>query len=223
MQNNIIISILRKIKYFFFLHPTIVANNIKALHLKKYAVIDTSTIINNLNLDVRNPLENKQYLSIGSDCMINANVIFESQKGEVIIGNRVFLGGCTIISRSRVEFENDIFVAWGTYFYDHDSHSLDYRERRKDILNQLGDYHTNKPNFIYSKNWEVVNSKPIKICSDAWIGMNVIILKGVTIGEGAIVGAGSVVTKDVPAWTVVAGNPAKVVKEVPLELRKSKK
>ena len=42
--------------------------------------------------------------------------------------------------------------------------------------------------------------------------MNCIILKGVTIGEGAIVGAGSVVTKDVPAWTVVAGNPAKVVK-----------
>jgi galactoside O-acetyltransferase len=42
--------------------------------------------------------------------------------------------------------------------------------------------------------------------------MNVIILKGVTIGEGAIVGAGSVVTKDVPAWSVAAGNPAKVVK-----------
>ena len=42
--------------------------------------------------------------------------------------------------------------------------------------------------------------------------MDCIILKGVTIGEGAIVGAGSVVTKDVPAWTVVAGNPAKVVK-----------
>ena len=44
--------------------------------------------------------------------------------------------------------------------------------------------------------------------------MNCIILKGVTIGEGAIVGAGSVVTKDVPAWTVVAGNPAKIVKKL---------
>ena len=46
------------------------------------------------------------------------------------------------------------------------------------------------------------------------IGMNCIILKGVTIGEGAIVGAGSVVTKDVPAWTVVAGNPAIFVKKI---------
>ena len=57
-----------------------------------------------------------------------------------------------------------------------------------------------------------MNSKPIKICNDAWIGMNVIVLKGVTIGEGAIVGAGSVVTKDVPAWSVVAGNPACIIK-----------
>lgn len=84
-------------------------------------------------------------------------------------------------------------------------------ERRKDIDDELADLRS-KQNMIAHKNWDVVKSKPIKICDDAWIGMNCIILKGVTIGEGAIVGAGSVVTKDVPAWTVVAGNPAKVVK-----------
>ncbi|MBK8021791.1 MAG: hypothetical protein IPK19_10285 [Chloroflexi bacterium] len=54
---------------------------------------------------------------------------------------------------------------------------------------------------------------PIRICDKAWIGFNAVILKGVTIGEGAIVGAGSVVTKDVPAWTVVAGNPARIIRE----------
>jgi acetyltransferase-like isoleucine patch superfamily enzyme len=48
-----------------------------------------------------------------------------------------------------------------------------------------------------------------------WIGANVIILKGVTIGEGAIVGAGSVVTKDVPPYTIVAGNPARIIREIP--------
>jgi galactoside O-acetyltransferase len=48
----------------------------------------------------------------------------------------------------------------------------------------------------------------------------VVVLKGVTIGEGAIVGARSVVTKDVPPWTIAAGNPARVVKEIPFELRK---
>ncbi|MHC0443739.1 hypothetical protein ACWA1B_23775, partial [Flavobacterium sp. 3-210] len=76
--------------------------------------------------------------------------------------------------------------------YDHDSHSLDYRERQKDIEQQILDFRSGK-NFITNKNWEVVNSKPILIKSYAWIGMNCIILKGVTIGEGAIVGAGSVV------------------------------
>ncbi|MCB0501084.1 MAG: hypothetical protein KDD32_00210 [Bacteroidetes bacterium] len=48
----------------------------------------------------------------------------------------------------------------------------------------------------------------------AWIGFNVIILKGVTIGEGAVVGAGSVVTKDVPDYTIVVGNPAKLIKKL---------
>ena len=69
--------------------------------------------------------------------------------------------------------------------------------------------------FIENKNWSTVNSKPIKICSNAWIGMNCHILKGVTVGEGAIVGAGSVVTKDVAPWTIVAGNPANYIKDAP--------
>lgn len=55
--------------------------------------------------------------------------------------------------------------------------------------------------------------KPIIICDDVWIGTGSIILPGVTIGKGSIVGAGSVVTKNVPAYSVVAGNPAKVIKQ----------
>ena len=77
--------------------------------------------------------------------------------------------------------------------------------------NELSDIFTGQ-NLISHKNWDVINSKPITICDDVWIGMNVTILKGVTIGEGAVIGACSVVTKEVPAWSVVAGNPAKVIK-----------
>ncbi|MDE6498662.1 MAG: hypothetical protein K2L21_08380 [Muribaculaceae bacterium] len=108
---------------------------------------------------------------------------------------------------------SNVTIAWGCTIYDHDSHSVDFEERRRDIDDELRDIR-NGVNFIANKNWEVVRSKPIRIEDDAWIGMNCIILKGVTIGEGAIVGAGSVVTRDVPAWTVVAGNPARVVKEI---------
>lgn len=53
---------------------------------------------------------------------------------------------------------------------------------------------------------------PVHICKHAWIGMNATIMKGVTIGEYAIVGAGAIVTKDVPPYAVVAGVPAKVIK-----------
>lgn len=55
--------------------------------------------------------------------------------------------------------------------------------------------------------------KPVNIEDNVWIGCNCLIMKGVTIGEGAVVAAGSVVTKDVPPKTVVGGNPAKVIKE----------
>lgn len=66
---------------------------------------------------------------------------------------------------------------------------------------------------IVNKDWDNVITKEITICKKAWIGMNVIILKGVTIGEGAVVAAGSVVTKDVPPYRVVGGNPAQIIKQ----------
>lgn len=57
----------------------------------------------------------------------------------------------------------------------------------------------------------------ITICDDVWIGAGAIILNGITIGKGAIVGAGSVVTKNVEPYTIVAGNPAKQIKKVEIE------
>jgi galactoside O-acetyltransferase len=166
----------------------------------------------NFDITVINP-EARKYVTIGNDNMLDCRIFFESGAGKVNIGDRVCIGGSTIICRTKIEFGNDIFVAWGVYFYDHDSHSLNFESRKQDIIQQLKDYR-NGDSFIKNKHWDVVNSEPIKICDNVWIGMNVIILKGVTIGEGAIVGAGSVVTRDVPAWTLVAGNPARFIKEL---------
>jgi len=170
-------------------------------------------------INLNNPQAKKIYLEVGNDTILDCQITFESQKGKVIVGNNSFVGGSHLICRNKIVIENNVFIAWGGYVYDHDSHSLDYRDREEDIVQQLRDYRLGQ-NFIVNKNWDVVNSMPILIKSNAWIGMNCIILKGVTIGEGAIVGAGSVVTKDVPDWTVVGGNPAKIIKVLPENLRR---
>ena len=65
-----------------------------------------------------------------------------------------------------------------------------------------------------NKDWSNVKSKPIKICDKVWIGFNAIVLKGVTIGNGAIIGAGAVVTKNVEPNCIIAGNPAVVIKKI---------
>lgn len=187
--------------------------------VKQYMLMGESHLFEGFNLIVYRPKNNKTYLTVGDDTILDCRVIFESEEGKVTIGNRNYIGDSTIISRSSVTFEDNIFVAWGCYFYDHDSHSLDYREREMDITQQLADLSDGKL-FIHNKNWNSVGAKPIHVCSNAWIGMNSIILKGVTIGEGAIVGAGSVVVKDVAPWTVVGGNPAVVIKQIPENLRK---
>lgn len=156
-----------------------------------------------------------QRVSIGEDCLLGCTFIFESDQGRVAIGNRTFInGGTQLISRSKIVIGDDVTIAWGVWLYDHDSHSLDWRLRAEDIRSQIKDVRAGR-DFITNKDWSSVRTAPIHICDKAWIGMNVIILKGVTIGEGAVVGAGSVVTHDVSPWTVVAGNPAREVKKLP--------
>jgi len=72
---------------------------------------------------------------------------------------------------------------------------------------------------ILENNYHSKSKGPIRIADDVWIGCRAIILSGVTVGRGAIVGAGAVVTKDVPPNTIVGGNPARVVREVTPEFR----
>lgn len=158
--------------------------------------------------------QNKKCVTIGNDCIIGATFVFESDQGLISIGEKTFINnGTNIISRSRIRIGNNVTIAWGCWIYDHDSHSIYGSKRMLDVEKEIANLQ-NKRSMLYDKNWSNVSSKEINICDDVWIGFNCIILKGVTIGKGAVIGAGSVITKDVPPFAVVAGNPAKIVKYV---------
>lgn len=189
-----------------FYNPNRHATNCSSIDLNPSAILMRSTrfqIFSEGNL-----------ISIGKNSMVGCSFIFESDNGQISIGEQTFINSNTqLISRSKITIGDNVTIAWNCIIYDHNSHSLDYLERRKDITRQLDDYRDGK-NFIAGKDWSKVASKPIVIQNDVWIGLGCIILAGVTIGEGAIVGAGSVVRADVPAWTVVAGNPAEIIKNL---------
>ena len=184
--------------------------------VSKYTNIryDKSTILLKSCIFRFDGTEKNNSVTIGKDTMLACSIIFESNTGEVIIGNNTFINnGTSLISKNKITIGNHVTIAWGCTIYDHNSHSLDYRERQKDINRQNEDYREGR-NFIASKNWDVVKSKPIIIEDNVWIGFDSVVLSGVTIGEGAIVGARSVVRENVEPWTVVAGNPAVVIKRL---------
>jgi UDP-2-acetamido-3-amino-2,3-dideoxy-glucuronate N-acetyltransferase len=125
--------------------------------------------------------------TIGDHCLIGSFV--EIQNG-VIIGDRVRVQSHTFICEG-VTVENDVFIGHGVVFIN---------DKYPRATNKQG-----KP--ITRSGWKLL---PIVVKKGASIGSNATILGGVTIGEYAMVGAGSVVTKDVPDGTTVAGNPARI-------------
>jgi len=99
---------------------------------------------------------------------------------------------------------DDVLIAAEVYIADHDSHHPDWSVRDGDHLARREG----------KKDWSVVPHAPVRIEDKAWIGRRAMILKGVTIGEGAIVAAGAVVTRSVEPWTVVAGVPAAEIRKL---------
>ncbi|MBI5321105.1 acyltransferase [Bradyrhizobium sp.] len=142
-------------------------------------------------------------LSIGQDSIIQANIRFEDRGGEIRIGDRTYIGKSDLVCYRSIVIGDDVIMSWGITITDHDSHSLDWALRKNDVL----DWGKGR------KDWSHVATAPVVIGDKAWIGFNVSILKGVTIGEGAVVGACTVVTRDVPPDSVVVGNPARVVRK----------
>lgn len=118
------------------------------------------------------------------------------KQGELIIGNNVGISATAIVCTQQIIIEDNVRIGGGTVIYDTDFHSLNYHER-----------------IIKPEIRENIKTAPVLIKENVFIGANCTILKGVTIGANSIVGACSVVTKNIPDNEIWGGNPARYIKK----------
>jgi acetyltransferase-like isoleucine patch superfamily enzyme len=129
------------------------------------------------------------------------------ENGHCTIGDFTLLNGALIMAEDKIEIGSHCLISWNIGIADSDFHPLEPAQR-------LIDAQALAPFFKGRPARPKLKTAPVIIADNVWIGMNAVILKGVTIGENSVVAAGSVVSKSVPSNSVVAGNPARVVKKL---------
>ena len=141
---------------------------------------------------------------LGDNTILNGELLTFNHGGEITIGEYCYVGERTKIwSAKKILIGNRVLIAHNVNIHDQNAHPLDSKKRHEDQKHIM---------FNGFQNENDLNEKEIKIEDDVWIGYNSIILKGVTIGKGAIIGSGSLINRNVPEYAVVAGNPFKIIK-----------
>jgi galactoside O-acetyltransferase len=184
---------------------------------KDYVRIHPTAIIDpSASLKIFNPPSPPEVcLEIGEGSHIFSSFSLLRPQSRIRIGKRCQLGNSTFICAQSIEVGDDVIMAWGCTVIDSDNHSLYWSERRFDVERCRMDYiKTNGFDLARSHDWSTVQVGKVLIGSKSWIGFNVIILKKVFVGEGAIVGAGSVIARNIEPWNIVAGNPFRIIRKV---------
>lgn len=157
---------------------------------------------------VINHQQDPNRIRLAHNTVVKAHLKLLKYGGEIVIGENTYVGNHTELwSGCRIEIGANVLVSDYVFICDTNSHEMDPHERVQTYLNILKQGHPPAEQGS-------IDVAPVHIKDFAWISYGAIILKGVTIGEGAIVGAGSVVTRDVPDYTLVSGNPARIIKEL---------
>lgn len=146
-------------------------------------------------------------ICIGSKCIILGELITYQHGGHIIVGDFTFIGeNSRIWSAKKIVIGSRVQISHNVNIHDNSSHTYDAADRHEDHIYH---YMNHKPRPNSS-----IPSGEIIIGDDVWIGFNSTILKGVKIGNGAIIGANTLVTKDVPANTIVIGNPQRILRNI---------
>jgi acetyltransferase-like isoleucine patch superfamily enzyme len=168
-----------------------------------YTVGEKTTLTPSFSVNSPNP---KEQVTIGSNCLLECEVILWDSFGKVEIGDNTFIGKySTLWSASLIKIGNHVQIGRNCSFFDNNVHSQNHLERRLEYLHNKSKHIT----ILHD-----VDPNPLIIEDDVWIGAYVQITKGITIGEGAIIGAGSTATKSIPPFSMFAGNPARFIKKV---------
>lgn len=148
---------------------------------------------------------NKDNIIIGENCDIDA-IIQTQGEGKIIVGDYTTIRYDSVIGAvDMIEIGNHVMISNHVTIYDNNNHPIEAYKRIKMCESGF-------TSELWQ--WKYSDHKPIKIGNNVWIGEKTTILKGVTIGDGAIVACNSVVTHDVDKNTIVAGNPACCVKKL---------
>jgi acetyltransferase-like isoleucine patch superfamily enzyme len=188
----------------------VVKENQEAITPPDHIIVGKNSTIDGVQVIARNADPARILLDIGENSVISGSFIFETSSGKIKIGDRTFIGGGSFICIDEIEIGDDVMISWGCTIVDNNAHSIVSADRADDVLDWKRGLDEGKAGAY--KKWEQVQRSKVSIKNKAWIGFNTIVLKGVCIGEGAVVAAGSVVTKSIPDYAVAGGNPATILK-----------
>ncbi|WP_163393933.1 acyltransferase [Flavobacterium limi] len=153
---------------------------------------------------IYNNLADKTKIILGDYCDVKGELLIFAHGGEINIGDYSFIGERTKIwSAKKISIGNRVLISHNVNIHDNNSHPLESQLRHEDFKHIIS-------NGLQKENY--LDEKEIIIEDDVWIGFNSTILKGVRIGKGAIIGANTIITKDIPEFAVCIGNPMKIIK-----------
>jgi acetyltransferase-like isoleucine patch superfamily enzyme len=160
---------------------------------------------------IRNVVGKTDRIVVGRNSVVRGELMTLGHGGEIVLGDWCYVGeGTRIWSATSIRIGNRVLISHSVNIFDCLSHPISAAQRHEHAKQIITRGH---PRDIS------LGEQPVSIQDDAWVGAGAMVLRGVTLGQGAIVAAGAVVTKDVPAWTIVAGNPAVIVRELSIEER----
>jgi acetyltransferase-like isoleucine patch superfamily enzyme len=162
---------------------------------------------------IRNIRGDSDKITVGRHSRILGELLTFAHGGEISIGEWCYVGeGSRIWSAASIIIGNRVLISHSANVFDNLTHPLGAAARHQQIRQIFSHGH---PRDIS------LDESPVRLCDDAWIGAGAMVLRGVTVGEGGVVAAGAVVTKDVPAFSIVAGNPAVLIRELPADARQA--